>query len=204
MASKIMEFSDYKASKVCIWGAFPKGRELRIDLRLEVRVDCFSDNDEQKHGTLVDGVPCISLEELTKQKEETLVIIAASKKHGIKEQLQKEGFPYVVYQEDIMGSFSETILRYFVLNILDHCNMNCQGCNHFANIAEKRFVSIEDIRRDTKRMSELCEGGKVARIGVMGGEPLLHPDLLEILEVTRMHFPKSLIQLVSNGLLLLQ
>ncbi|MCI8650192.1 MAG: radical SAM protein [Anaerotruncus sp.] len=94
-------------------------------------------------------------------------------------------------------------LSYFVLNILDHCNLRCKGCDHFACIAEEHFVSIENIKRDVTRMSELLNGG-VTRIGVMGGEPLLHPNLLEILSVTRKVFPNSIIQLVTNGLLLLK
>lgn len=94
-------------------------------------------------------------------------------------------------------------LTYFVLNILDHCNLRCKGCDHFACIAEERYVSLHDIQRDVLRMSELTQGA-VTRIGVMGGEPLLHPDLLEILAATRAAFPNTLIQLVTNGLLLLK
>lgn len=94
-------------------------------------------------------------------------------------------------------------LSYFVLNILDHCNLNCQCCDHFACIAEKRFVTLAHIQKDVVRMSEIMQGN-VDRIGVMGGEPLLHPDLLEILTQTRKYFPKTNVQLVTNGLLLLK
>ena len=52
-------------------------------------------------------------------------------------------------------------------------------------------------------MSKILDGD-VARIGVMGGEPLLHLQLKEILIYTRLFFPKTLIQLVTNGLLLLR
>lgn len=92
-------------------------------------------------------------------------------------------------------------LSYFVLNILDHCNLRCKGCDHFGAIARKRFVSIDDIARDLARMSELFDRD-VERIGVMGGEPLLHPQLKQILSLAREHFPETLIQLVTNGILL--
>lgn len=52
-------------------------------------------------------------------------------------------------------------------------------------------------------MSELLHGA-VTRIGVMGGEPLLHPGLQEILVATRSAFPNTYIQLITNGLLLLK
>ena len=94
-------------------------------------------------------------------------------------------------------------LSYFVLNILDHCNLRCRGCDHFSAIARKRFVSLEDITKDLARMSELF-GEDVGRIGVMGGEPLLHPQLNQILMEARGRFPATAIQLVTNGILLMK
>jgi hypothetical protein len=94
-------------------------------------------------------------------------------------------------------------LSYFVLNILDHCNLRCKSCDHFASIAEERYVSLDDIKKDLARMSKILNG-EVKIIGVMGGEPLLHPQLKEILTSTRLFFPKTLIRLVTNGILLLR
>ena len=94
-------------------------------------------------------------------------------------------------------------LSYFVLNILDHCNLRCKGCDHFACIAEKRFVELKSIQRDLAQMSKIT-GGRVTKIGVMGGEPLLHPQLNEILAETRKYFPETTVELVSNGILLNQ
>ena len=94
-------------------------------------------------------------------------------------------------------------LSYFVLNILDHCNLKCKGCDHFAAIAEERFVPAQTIESDLKQISNLTEGA-VTRIGIMGGEPLLHPDLLEVISAARKAFPNSLLQLISNGILLLK
>ena len=94
-------------------------------------------------------------------------------------------------------------LSYFVLNILDHCNLRCKGCDHFAAIAEKRFVPLENIVNDLRQISKITEK-MVTRIGIMGGEPLLHPYLPEILTAARKEFPNTLIQLVTNGILLLQ
>jgi hypothetical protein len=94
-------------------------------------------------------------------------------------------------------------LAYFVLNILDHCNLKCKGCDHFASIAEERFVSPDNIKKDLAQISKILKGD-FPRIGVMGGEPLLHPQLKEILISARLFFPKSLIELVTNGILLLK
>lgn len=106
-------------------------------------------------------------------------------------------------QRGLFRTAPQPRLSYFVLNILDHCNLRCRGCDHFAAIAEKRFVALEDISADLQKMSALTEG-RVTRIGVMGGEPLLHPQLKEILAEARRNFPDTLIQVVSNGLLMNQ
>lgn len=103
----------------------------------------------------------------------------------------------------IVKQMPQPTLEYFVLNILDHCNLRCKGCDHFAAIAEERFVTVDNIEKDLSRMSDLLDQQAV-RIGIMGGEPLLHPDLLLILSMTRKYFPNTIIQLVTNGLLLMQ
>lgn len=95
-------------------------------------------------------------------------------------------------------------MEYMVLNILDHCNLRCKGCDHFACIAEPYFVSFETLQKDLKRMAEILQGDNLMQIGVMGGEPLLHPDLLKILKMVRECFPYTIIRLSTNGLLLMQ
>lgn len=107
------------------------------------------------------------------------------------------------FERGIKRFTPQSRLDYFVLNILDHCNLRCRGCDHFACIAEERFVSVEGIKNDVVRLSELLHGA-VTSISVMGGEPLLHPDLLEILSATRAAFPNTEIDVHTNGLLLLK
>ncbi len=94
-------------------------------------------------------------------------------------------------------------LEYMVLNILDHCNLRCKGCDHFACVADPYLVPYETIHRDLDRLSKIFHGDYIMQIAVMGGEPLLHPDLLKILADVRKHFPHTIIRLTTNGLLLL-
>lgn len=95
-------------------------------------------------------------------------------------------------------------LEYLVINILDHCNLKCKGCDHFACIADPYLVPFQTLHNDIERMAEIMHGDNIMKIGVMGGEPLLHPDLLEILKDVRNNFPNAIIRLTTNGLLLLQ
>ncbi|MCL1797139.1 MAG: radical SAM protein [Eggerthellaceae bacterium] len=122
---------------------------------------------------------------------------------GMKKHVKKLNTQLQLVEKKALRIQQQPYLSYFVLNILDHCNLNCIGCDHFAPLAQERFVALEDIKSDLQQMSLLTKG-KVGRIGIMGGEPLLHPNLPEILPVARKAFPETIIQVVSNGLLLLK
>lgn len=95
-------------------------------------------------------------------------------------------------------------LEYLVINILDHCNLKCKGCDHFACVADPYLVPYQTLRNDIEKMAEIMHGDNIMKIAVMGGEPLLHPDLLEILKDVRNKFPYAIIRLTTNGILLLQ
>ncbi len=89
------------------------------------------------------------------------------------------------------------------VNILlsDHCNLNCASCTNYAPLASKKFTPFEVIEKDIKKLSELAQN-KVARIDLMGGEPLLNPEIVEIMWVSRKYFPYTNIAIETNGILL--
>ncbi|MCL1945938.1 MAG: radical SAM protein [Chitinivibrionia bacterium] len=88
----------------------------------------------------------------------------------------------------------------FEVHICDHCNLNCKSCGHFSPIAEKRFVDLDILQRDFSRLSQLSNR-KCEVIDLMGGEPLLHPKIIEIFDIAAKYFDTT-IQLVTNGILL--
>jgi FkbM family methyltransferase len=88
----------------------------------------------------------------------------------------------------------------FEVHLCDHCNLNCKHCGHFSPIADKKFVDLDILERDFKRLSMLTDG-KCETIDLMGGEPLLHPKITEIFDIARKYFCTK-IQLVTNGILL--
>ena len=93
------------------------------------------------------------------------------------------------------------MINYLEHHIVDHCNLNCAGCSHFSPLCEPWYENVEDFRRDFGKLAELTKG-EVGIIRLMGGEPLLHPNLNEFLIACRSLFPSTHIELVTNGLLL--
>lgn len=90
-----------------------------------------------------------------------------------------------------------------VVNICDHCNLNCAGCDHFSPIADEKFYDVEEIVKQMTKLREII-GSSILAISVMGGEPLLHPKLLDILSEIRMLFPDTRLCIYTNGILLLK
>jgi organic radical activating enzyme len=110
---------------------------------------------------------------------------------------------YKSIEQMIIRITPQTNLAYFAVHIVEHCNLKCQFCDHFAPLAEEEFANIKVFERDFARLSELLDA-EVDRIGLMGGEPLLHLQLIDFLYVARKYFPKTKLQLVTNGILLLK
>jgi MoaA/NifB/PqqE/SkfB family radical SAM enzyme len=85
--------------------------------------------------------------------------------------------------------------------VVDHCNLNCKGCVAFSPIIEESFYDEQAFENDCARLSELT-GGKLSSLQIMGGEPLLHPQIINLMKAARKQLPNTTIQIVSNGLLL--
>lgn len=86
----------------------------------------------------------------------------------------------------------------FEVHLVDHCNLNCYGCGHFAPISKAKYADIIQFECDMQRMAVLFKD-KVYRINLLGGEPLLHPEINKLMEISRRYFAVEDIVLISNG-----
>lgn len=89
----------------------------------------------------------------------------------------------------------------FEVNLAEHCNLNCVGCDHFSPLAEKKFLDPEQYERDLARLAKLFPD-QVEAIVLVGGEPLLHPGASNLIAMSRRYFPNSSLVMFTNGLLL--
>lgn len=101
----------------------------------------------------------------------------------------------------IRFSKEKPTLHYFELPITDKCNLNCKGCLFACGPkGNPEDVPYEQIIKDIARMRELFED--IPWIRVLGGEPLMHPNIEDILKYIRKEFSDSEVDLCTNGLLL--
>lgn len=89
------------------------------------------------------------------------------------------------------------------VHLADHCNLNCAGCNHFAPVAARRFLPLDQYARDLGLLSRIPGiDGYFSELCLMGGEPLLHPEVSEAIRLSRRFLPGTTLALVTNGILL--
>lgn len=102
---------------------------------------------------------------------------------------------------------TQPYIRQIAIMVAEHCNLNCYGCSHCSPLAEPEFLDINSYERDLERLALLAfqQGGLgIDIIQLQGGEPLLHPQFLDFIPVTRKYFPDSEITITTNGILLEQ
>jgi organic radical activating enzyme len=86
--------------------------------------------------------------------------------------------------------------------IVDECNLNCKGCDHFAPLAKPWHQSLPDFVDMIKTIRNTV-GDNIKEIELYGGEPLLHQQLYEMILVLKVLFGnKIVISIETNGILL--
>ena len=88
------------------------------------------------------------------------------------------------------------------IDIVSHCNLNCKSCSHFSPIAEKWFIEPEKFEKDLVRTNQILPDSTVGKILILGGEPLLHPQINKILVIARNTYKETPIAIITNGFLL--
>ena len=88
----------------------------------------------------------------------------------------------------------------FIVDIVDHCNLNCKCCGHFSPLAPKAFLDINTFEQDLRRLNYLLDG-KIHCFELMGGEALLHPQLEDFIRITAKYVIGEK-NLCTNGVLL--
>ena len=94
----------------------------------------------------------------------------------------------------------ELHLDYVELHVVDRCNLNCNACSHFSPMVREDFDHLESFKSDISRLRTYFE--RINKIRLLGGEPFLDERLDEYVVHVRNLYPESVIEVVTNGLLL--
>lgn len=87
------------------------------------------------------------------------------------------------------------------VHIAEHCNLNCVSCMHYSSIAEPEFPDLKEIEKNLLILSKSIK--YFGTIRILGGEPLLNPEITKYLYLFRNSLGNVRIELLTNGILLL-
>lgn len=214
--------------KVVIWGATSLGKYLADNIihnNKKWRPLAFVDNDPKLCNAYISSIPVISYVAFGAMEnlgEITVLLAVRNAKNifQILEQLEHLSVgnigivkhevllsgtcidPWSLDEEIIwyvFGQKTDRIVPYIEVNLTDACNLKCKGCTHFSSLYEESSIyPLYDYEKDLRK---LRNAGQIFRLRLLGGEPFLIKNLHEYIRITREIFPESMIEIVTNGLL---
>ena len=87
----------------------------------------------------------------------------------------------------------------FEVILTEHCNLRCAGCDHGSPLLPATTLPLDTLERDLRALAGVYHAGEIK---LVGGEPTLHPELVQVIEVARASGVADRITLVTNGVLL--
>ena len=202
---------------VIIYGAGLYGKNAIKSIENYPEIQLLGIYDSQKKGTQF-GLAYIDLSQEVLNFEDTIIVICiANAKEVLKvySQLKKWGYKKIYkymnktkcYGKDFLrdecidcGENLENELIQIEVHMADHCNLNCRGCAHFSPLFDEEYPDLDECRNDIKALKQRVGGIKI--LNLLGGEPLLNKNLADYIKMYREELPDTLIQIVTNGLLI--
>lgn len=84
-------------------------------------------------------------------------------------------------------------------NIAESCNLACVSCSHAAPVAPAGFLTLAQIERDLEALKPVV---RFHACQLVGGEPLLHGEIVEIMRLMKRVRLDAATVVITNGTLL--
>ena len=91
------------------------------------------------------------------------------------------------------------MLKDLCFAVIHTCPNNCKFCSSNSSIGATKIISLDDFKRT---VNHFMENGGIEEISISGGEPFLHPQLIELCKIAREIFPDILLNILTNGIIL--
>lgn len=94
---------------------------------------------------------------------------------------------------------TKPILPFVETMITQACNISCTGCTNYSDLAHKGYVTWSQGKNWLETWLTRID---IPDFGIMGGEPLLNPEVNEWIQGIRKILPQAQIRFTTNGILL--
>jgi len=86
--------------------------------------------------------------------------------------------------------------RKLEIGVAEHCNLSCRSCSHLSPMLKKHLVDADQLVGQLELLARHYQPGYIR---LLGGEPLLHPDLVGIVDAVRRSGISNVVWVVTNG-----
>jgi len=114
----------------------------------------------------------------------------------IRESDRIQEYPTIIHENDFAQD--KAVMEYLEINLTYGCNLSCEHCTHFCKYSR----GIEPLENIIEWYDSWHEKIAPKNIRLIGGEPLLYPQLCEAIDITGRYWPETNLMLTTNGLLL--
>ena len=192
-----------------LFGAGDYGRQFYSVFKDEIKITSYIDNASDKHGTYINGLMCLSLEQVTLASDIGIIVtmsqIARSEPIA---QLQSMGLirnkDYFIIEEfiSIYHVYKYGKVYFSSISFLPStaCNLKCRHCLNFNPFAKHFYVrEWEDLIRDVDLFFS-C-GDHIMLFHVSGGEPMLYSRIADLIEYIDTRYGNRIgtLRTVTNG-----
>lgn len=202
-----------KIRRLIPYGFGAEARKSLHRILQDFSVPFIVDQDTEKQGLLMEGVPILSPDELNHLEEGDKVVITIAKRryHEIGQVLEryglKEGIDYCHLSHLITQWYPRYAHTYCLSSVhialTMACTLNCTHCNMFVPYHKQPYMaSAADIERDLTLLFDRMD--YVFSVDLIGGEALLNPNLPEILQMIQERFAERIgqVNVTTNAVVL--
>lgn len=94
---------------------------------------------------------------------------------------------------------TKPILPFVEMMVTQTCNLSCHGCTNYSDLVHKGYLTWEEGKREIEPWLSRVD---ILDFGILGGEPLMNPDIRNWIVGLRELMPEAQIRFTTNGLLL--
>jgi len=94
---------------------------------------------------------------------------------------------------------NKPVLPFVEMMVTQACNLSCAGCTNYSDLAYKGYLTWE---QGCKEIEPWLDRVEIRDFGILGGEPLMNPDIRNWITGLRDRLPNSQLRFTTNGLLL--
>lgn len=212
-AKLLMQITAGCKNKTVFWGASLFLEEFLNKYKIKNKnIVGIIDRDSQKWGKKICGYEVFSPDQLNKLGVQSIIFTIKNNAYNIYPKVEmfiKDNFPNIHIFPNVLSiqkalkprNIPQRNIEYIEVSLAEHCNLSCKGCSHFSPLAKEEFMDIKIFEKDIKRISELSRQ-RIKRLQLMGGEPLLTPNIIDFMRVSRSYLPQTRIAIITNALLL--